>query len=49
MYRDDLCTYIMYSEQWKENSFHFRFYFVTLSTNAKGSLTYVLMIDELIT
>ncbi len=35
----------MNSPQWKNNPFHFRLYFNTLSTNAKGSLTYVLMID----
>ena len=44
-YRDDLKTYIMQSEQWKGNQFHFRLYFDSFSTNAKGSLTYVLMID----
>ena len=44
-YRDDLCTYIMNSNQWKDNPFHFRLYFDTFSTNAKGSLTYVLMVD----
>jgi hypothetical protein len=44
-YQDDLCTYIMNSKQWKDNPFHFRLYFDTFSTNAKGSLTYVLMID----
>ncbi len=44
-YRDDLCAHIMNSELWKGNPFHFRLYFDTFSTNAKGSLTYVLMID----
>jgi hypothetical protein len=44
-YRDDLKTHIMQSGQWKENQFHFRLYFDSFSTNAKGSLTYVLMID----
>jgi hypothetical protein len=36
---------VMNSELWKGNPFHFRLYFDTFSTNAKGSLTYVLMID----
>jgi hypothetical protein len=44
-YRDDLKMHIMQSDQWKENQFHFRLYFDSFSTNAKGSLTYVLMID----
>ena len=44
-YRDDLCAHIMNSELWKGNPFHFRLYFDTFSTNAKGSMTYVLMID----
>jgi len=35
----------MNSDLWKGNPFHFRLYFDTFSTNAKGSLTYVLMID----
>jgi hypothetical protein len=44
-YRDDLKMHIMQSDQWKENQFHFRLYFDSFSTNAKGSLTYVLMVD----
>ncbi len=44
-YRDDLCAHILNSTQWKDSPFHFRLYFDTLSTNARGSLTYVLMID----
>jgi hypothetical protein len=44
-YRDNLCAHIMSSSQWESNQFHFRLYFDTFSTNAKGSLTYVLMID----
>jgi hypothetical protein len=43
-YRDDICAHIMNSELWKGNPFHFRLYFDTFSTNAKGSLTYGLMI-----
>jgi hypothetical protein len=35
----------MESSQWKANSFHFRLYFDSFSTNAKGTLTYGLMID----
>lgn len=44
-YRDDLCTHIMNNKQWIDNSFHFRLYFDTFSTNAKGTMTYVLMVD----
>lgn len=32
-------------KQWKSNSFYFRLYFDTFSTNAKGTMAYVLMVD----
>jgi hypothetical protein len=44
-YRNDLCAHIMNNKQWIDNSFHFQLYFDTFSTNAKGTLTYVLMVD----
>jgi hypothetical protein len=44
-YRDDMKTHIMDRSKWKEAPFHFRLYFESFSTNAKGKMTYVLMID----
>jgi hypothetical protein len=44
-YRDDLRNYILESNQWKNNQFHFRLYFDSFSSNSKGSFTYVLMLD----
>lgn len=44
-YRDDLYNYITSCPEWKANPFHIRLYFDSFSSNAKGSLTYVLMID----
>lgn len=44
-YRDDLYQYIIAQEDWGKQPFHFRLYFDSFSTNVKGLLTYVLMID----
>jgi hypothetical protein len=44
-YRDDLKSYITESDQWNKSPFHFRLYFDSFSTNSKGKMTYVMMID----
>lgn len=44
-YRDDLRNFILNSDQWKANKFYFRLYFDSFSSNAKGIMTYVLMVD----
>ncbi len=44
-FRDDLSAHIMQCDKWKTSPFHFRLYFDSFSTNTKGSLTYVHMID----
>jgi hypothetical protein len=44
-YRDDLKSNIINSNKWKESPFHFRLYFDCFSTNSKGKMSYVTMID----
>jgi hypothetical protein len=44
-YHDDLYHYIINCPEGKASPFHIRLYFDSFSTNAKGSLTYLLMID----
>jgi hypothetical protein len=44
-YRDDMHAFIMATEQWKRNQFHFRLYFDIFSSGSKGKNTYVLLID----
>lgn len=41
--RNDFQTYIMSSQEWKDNPFHFRLYFDAIS--ARGKLAHVLMVD----
>jgi hypothetical protein len=44
-YRDDLQDYIIGSEEWKTNQFHFRMHFNTFVASSKGKLAHMLMID----
>jgi hypothetical protein len=44
-YRDDLSKFISNTPEWKKDPFSFRLYFDTLSSNSKGVMTYVMMID----
>jgi hypothetical protein len=44
-YRDDLYNHIVSYPEWKASLFHLRLYYDSFSTNLKGSLTYVLMIN----
>jgi hypothetical protein len=44
-YGDDLKSHIIQRDQWKENPFHFRLYFDSLSASTKGLQTLDLMID----
>jgi hypothetical protein len=43
-YRDDLQDYIIGSEEWKTNQFHFRMHFNTFVASSKGKLAHMLMI-----
>jgi hypothetical protein len=43
--RDDMQDFIINTEQWKQNEFHFRLYFDIFSSGTNGQNTYVLMID----
>jgi hypothetical protein len=44
-FRDGLSKFLIDTPEWKKDPFAFRLYFDTLSSNSKGSTTYVLMID----
>jgi hypothetical protein len=44
-WRDDLKQAIMTSEEWKQYPFHFRLYFGTFSSNIKGTMTPVMMVE----
>lgn len=44
-YRDDMHEFITNTEQWRQNTFHFRLYFDIFSSGTKGKNTYVLMIE----
>jgi hypothetical protein len=44
-YRDDIVQHIMDLPVWKQDPFHFRLYYDTFITNAKGKMAYILMVD----
>jgi len=43
-YRNDLQDYIIGSEEWNTNQFHFYMYFNTFVAGSKGKLAHMLMI-----
>jgi hypothetical protein len=44
-YQDNLSIFILNSDLWKNNKFHFCLYFDSFSSNAKGMMIYILMVN----